>query len=117
MSMQDYKDIWVKSGRPTLWEFVKTSALFLAIIVSIIELLDSYLTLTFLAGLPEEVVGQMMHNTARTARLDWALSVIAASVIGFCASMLWSDFKRRRKLIKAAEAQDSVEASKCSPSK
>lgn len=118
MSKQDDEKYWVITGGRTVWDNVKLLALFLLIIVSIMELLDSYLTLTFLAGLPEEAVGQMMHNCAKTARIDWALSVIAALVIGFCASMIWSDSKRRGKLLKASEAaQDSTEASGCSPSK
>lgn len=117
MSIQDHKDIWIKAGRPSVWEFLMVSALAFVVIISVFELLDSYRSVTDFANIPADVVGQMIHNYAKDLRIDWIFSVVAASVLVPSISKIWAVFKRRRKLLKASETQDSTETSQCSPSK
>jgi hypothetical protein len=99
MSQAEYRIHWTRAGRPSLWDLLKCSVLFLAIIASGLELLDSYLTVTNMASLPEQAIGKAFHDFARTERLDWWLSVVATTVLVLCASKVWAEFRKFRNRV------------------
>jgi hypothetical protein len=87
--------------QPLAWKDVlKHGVYYLAAVASALVLVNSYLNVSFMAKFPmtESVSGQMAHEFAVRAKLDWFESVVAAGVVTFCTSRLWSEFARRRRI-------------------
>ena len=70
------------------------SASAFVVIISVIELLDSYQNVTNFVNIPADVVGQKIHSCAKDLRIDWIFSVVAASVLVPSISKIWAVFKQ-----------------------
>lgn len=101
--MQDWirARLQTRVGTTTLGHFLKYVGFFLGAICSAFALVLSYLTLSSMVSFPvlENVSGQMAHDFATTARLNWIISIVAAPVLVICVRSIGLEFLRNRKLM------------------